>query len=164
MATVCLHMDSEEKVPGYDVLKRPADHLIGSPKALACEKYAPKAWTRFADIPALNAPNMEFVRGSVTSIDPERRVVQLLDLQSQETRHEQYDYLVAASGLRRMFPTVPQSLRRDEFLEEARRHMECVQNAQDGIVIIGGGMLPLIDIQIPRLIADYRRGWHRNGC
>lgn len=121
-----------------------ADHLIGSPKALSCDKFAPKSWTCFSDIPALKAPNMEFVRGSVTSIIPELKSAQILDLQSQETRHEPYDYLVAASGLRRVFPTVPQSLKRDEFLKEAKMHMECVQNAQDGIVIIGGGKFPYV--------------------
>lgn len=120
------------------------DHLIGSPKALSCDKFAPKSWTCFSDIPALKAPNMEFVRGSVTAINPELKNAQILDLQSQETRHEPYDYLVAASGLRRVFPTVPQSLKRDEFLEEAKMHKECVQNAQDGIVIIGGGRFSLL--------------------
>ena len=161
MDTVRLHMLRRS----YPVLNRPADHLIGSPKALACEKYAPQAWTRFTDIPALKAPNMEFVRGSVTSINPEQKVAQVLDLQSQETRHEQYDYLIAASGLRRVFPTVPQSLRREEFLDEARRHMECVQNAQDGIVIIGGGRFPFIGrgITHPQLTTDDRRCGRRDG-
>lgn len=82
---------------------------------------------------------MEFVRGSVTSVDPERKVAQILELQSQQTRHEQYDYLIAASGLRRVFPTVPQSLCRDDFLNEAKLHRKNVQDAQEGVVIVGGG-------------------------
>lgn len=82
---------------------------------------------------------MEFVRGSVTSVDPERKVAQILELQSQQTRHEQYDYLIAASGLRRVFPTVPQSLCREEYLNEAKSHRQSVQNAQEGVVIVGGG-------------------------
>lgn len=82
---------------------------------------------------------MEFVRGSVSSVDPEQKVAQIFDLQTQQTRREQYDYLIAASGLRRVFPTVPQSLCRDEYLEEAKTHMESVQNAHDGVVIVGGG-------------------------
>ena len=82
---------------------------------------------------------MEFVRGSVTSVDTEQKVAQILDLQSQETRREQYDYLIAASGLRRVFPTVPQSLCRDQYLRETRTHKENVQNAQEGVVIVGGG-------------------------
>ena len=121
------------------------DHLIGSPKALACDKYAPKAWTRFADIPALKAPNMEFVRGSVTSVDAEQKVAEILDLQSQETRGEQYDYLIAASGLRRVFPTVPQSLCRDEYLHETKTHKDNVENAQEGVVIVGGGETQLME-------------------
>lgn len=121
------------------------DHLIGSPKALACDKYAPKAWTRFADIPALKAPNMEFVRGSVTSVDAEQKVAEILDLQSQKTRGEQYDYLIAASGLRRVFPTVPQSLCRDEYLHETKTHKDNVENAQEGVVIVGGGETQLME-------------------
>ena len=133
MATVGSCLPKDERYTNL------SDHLIGSPKALACEKFAPKAWTRFADIPALKAPNMEFVRGSVTSVDPERKVAQILELQSQQTRHEQYDYLIAASGLRRVFPTVPQSLCRDDFLNEAKLHRKNVQDAQEGVVVIGGG-------------------------
>lgn len=132
-ATVGSYLPKDERYTNL------SDHLIGSPKALACEKFAPKAWTRFADIPALKAPNMEFVRGSVTSVDPERKVAQILELQSQQTRHEQYDYLIAASGLRRVFPTVPQSLCRDDFLNEAKLHRKNVQDAQEGLVIVGGG-------------------------
>lgn len=140
------------------------DHLIGSPKALACDKYAPKAWTRFTDIPALKAPNMEFVRGSVTSVDAERKVAQILDLQSQESRREQYDYLIAASGLRRVFPTVPQSLCRDEYLHETRTHKENVQNARDGIVIVGGGETQLMDkYQMDIAKHIYRCRWCGNG-
>jgi len=82
---------------------------------------------------------MEFVRGSVTSVDPERKVARILELQSQQTRHEQYDYLIAASGLRRVFPTVPQSLRREDFLNEAKSHRKSVLDAQEGVVIVGGG-------------------------
>lgn len=82
---------------------------------------------------------MEFVRGSVTSVDPERKVAQILELQSQQARYEQYDYLIAASGLRRVFPTVPQSLRREDFLSEAKSHRKSVLDAQEGVVIVGGG-------------------------
>ncbi|KAE8151754.1 putative apoptosis inducing factor [Aspergillus avenaceus] len=114
-------------------------HLIGSPKALACDQYASKTWIRFQDIPALKTPNLKFVRGSVSSVDCQSKTAQILDLESKETTSEKYDFLIAGTGLRRVFPTVPQSLQRDEFLKEAWNHKEDIEKARDGVVIIGGG-------------------------
>jgi hypothetical protein len=115
-------------------------HLIGSPKALACEKFASEAWTRFQDIPGLRSPDLSFIQGSVSSVDFSAKVAHIVDADTNNNRMEPYDYLVAGSGLRRSFPTVPQSLRRDEFLKEAREHMTNVEQARDGIVVVGGGM------------------------
>ncbi|RAH73225.1 putative pyridine nucleotide-disulfide oxidoreductase AMID-like [Aspergillus aculeatinus CBS 121060] len=114
-------------------------HLIGSPKALASEKYASKTWNRFVDIPALKTPDIKWIQGSVHSVDCQRKVAQILDSQTRRSREEKYDFLIAASGLRRAFPTVPQSLERREFLEETRKNVEAIQNAKEGVVVIGGG-------------------------
>lgn len=116
------------------------DHLIGSPKALACEKFASESWTRFQDIPALKSPDIKFIQGSVSGVDCAAKIVRILETETQNTRTEPYDYLVVGSGLRRTFPTVPRSLRRNEFLEEAKRHAKDIRNAREGVVIIGGGM------------------------
>lgn len=51
-----------------------------------------------------------------------------------------YDFFVGASGLRRAWPVVPQSLRKDDYLGEALRHINAVERADDGVVVIGGGM------------------------
>jgi NADPH-dependent 2,4-dienoyl-CoA reductase/sulfur reductase-like enzyme len=117
-----------------------SDHLIGSPKALACEKFASESWTRFQDIPALKSPDIKFIRGSVSGVDCAAKIVRILETETQNTRNEPYDYLVVGSGLRRAFPTVPRSLRRSDFLEEAKRHAKDIRNARGGVVIIGGGM------------------------
>ncbi|KAF9253841.1 hypothetical protein DTO012A7_4947 [Penicillium roqueforti] len=114
-------------------------HLIGSPKALACEKFAPEAWTRFQDIPGLKCPELKFIQGSVSSVDFNAKVANIVDAETNSNRTEPYDYLIAGSGLRRSFPTVPQSLWRDEFLKEARQHMTDVKEAREGVVIVGGG-------------------------
>ncbi|KAB8271533.1 hypothetical protein BDV30DRAFT_250024 [Aspergillus minisclerotigenes] len=114
-------------------------HLIGSPKALACDKFAAKTWTRFCDIPALKSPNLQIVRGSVNTVDFQNKVAQILDLETKETRQEKYDFFIAGTGLRRVFPTVPQSLKREEFLKEATGHKEAIRNADEGVVVIGGG-------------------------
>ena len=116
------------------------DHLIGSPKSLACEKLAARTWTRFQDIPALQSPDFNFIQGSVSKVDCASKVAHILDSKTQSNRIEEYDYLVAASGLRRVFPTVPQSLRRVDFLQEVKQHVESIRNAHEGIVVVGGGM------------------------
>ncbi|KAJ5666587.1 hypothetical protein N7462_010996 [Penicillium macrosclerotiorum] len=114
-------------------------HLIGSPKALACEKMASESWTRFQDIPALKSPGFKFIQGSVSSVDCAAKVAHILDAETKLTRTESYDYLIVGTGLRRVFPTVPQSLHRDDFLTEAKQHMENVRKAHKGVVVVGGG-------------------------
>ncbi|KAJ5131564.1 uncharacterized protein N7515_007603 [Penicillium bovifimosum] len=114
-------------------------HLIGSPKALACEKFASKAWTRFQDIPGLKYPGLAFIQGTVASVDFNGKVAHIVDAETKNNRTEPYDYLIAGSGLRRTFPTVPQSLHRNDFLQEAKDHMSDVKHARDGVVVVGGG-------------------------
>ena len=50
-----------------------------------------------------------------------------------------YDFLVAATGLRRVWPVVPQSLGRKQYLIEVEEHIHNVANARDGVVVVGGG-------------------------
>jgi NADPH-dependent 2,4-dienoyl-CoA reductase/sulfur reductase-like enzyme len=54
------------------------------------------------------------------------------------TRHD-YDYFVAGTGLRRVWPVVPQSLNRKQYLLEAEEHIYAVSNARHGVVVVGGG-------------------------
>lgn len=77
----------------------------------------------------------------MSKVDCTTKVAHITDTATKSTITEPYDYLIVASGLRRAYPTVPKSLRRDEFLEEARKHTDSVRNAQ-GVVIVGGGTHP----------------------
>lgn len=77
-------------------------------------------------------------------MDFQNKVAQILDLETKETRQEKYDFLIASTGLRRVFPTVPQSLKREEFLKEATGHKEAIRNADEGVVVIGGGNICLV--------------------
>lgn len=126
------------------LIARYADHLIGSPLALASKEYASKAWTKFEDIPALHAPGLNLVRGTVLRVDCERKVALISDPGAGKEFEESYDYLVASSGLRRAWPAVPQSLRREKYLAEVNDHIEKVKNAPKGVVVIGGGESPLL--------------------
>ncbi|OCL04401.1 hypothetical protein AOQ84DRAFT_400144 [Glonium stellatum] len=116
-------------------------HLIGSPLALASEEYAPKAWKRFQDIPALNRSEVRYIQGSVVQVNCERKIATIAGTgTATNIRYdESYDYLVASSGLRRAWPVVPQSLERKEYLSETRKHIDKVKYAREAIVVIGGG-------------------------
>ncbi|EAW07131.1 putative pyridine nucleotide-disulfide oxidoreductase AMID-like [Aspergillus clavatus NRRL 1] len=113
-------------------------HLISSPKALVDEEYASQAWTKFVDIPALRSPNVHIFRGSVNAVDCQKKTARILESESKTVREERYDFFIAATGLRRVFPTVPQSLTRDDFLPEVKKHTDSIVNAGD-VVVVGGG-------------------------
>ncbi|TEA22708.1 Oxidoreductase OXR1 [Colletotrichum sidae] len=114
-------------------------HLIGSPLAFADSDYAAKAWIKFQDLPALQRPNVRFVQGSVSKVDTATKTATVLDHVTKEPRDHSYDFFIAASGLRRQFPAVPQSLTRKQFLLEAGEQIHRSRNAPDGVVVIGGG-------------------------
>jgi thioredoxin reductase len=118
----------------------PLDHLISSPLALASGEFMPKAWVKFDDVPALRTSNISHIHGTVAGVDCERKVAMISDSNTGKQYEESYDYLIAASGLRREWPAVPQSLRREEYLKEAGDHIEEVRKAKEGVVVIGGGM------------------------
>ncbi|KAI1778011.1 FAD/NAD(P)-binding domain-containing protein [Hypoxylon cercidicola] len=114
-------------------------HVIGSPLALASRSYAEKAWVKFKDIPVLQRPNVRFVHGTVSKISPENKTATILEQPNKVERPEVYDFFVAASGLRRVWPVVPQSATRDAYLEEAGRHINAVVNSTAPVLVVGGG-------------------------
>jgi NADH dehydrogenase FAD-containing subunit len=114
------------------------DHTIGSPLALSSPDYATKAWRRYDDIAALQHPNIHIKQGRLTKIDPDRRVG-YLDLGGCEVDEQPYDFFIAATGLRRVWPVVPQSLTKADYLAETADHIKNVTTASHGTVVIGGG-------------------------
>lgn len=116
-----------------------ADHLIGTPLALADSEYAKKNWVKYSDCAGLQVPNLKILQGSVTSVDPEAKTAVVTDALTKETSTHKYDYFVAASGLRRVWPVVPQSKTRKQYLLEAEKQIQNLNNAKHGVVIVGGG-------------------------
>jgi NADH dehydrogenase FAD-containing subunit len=96
-----------------------ADHLIGSPLALASESYSAKAWQKFEGIPALQIPTISWTQGSAIKVDSSKKTATISDSKSGEQYEEKYDYLIAASGLRRVWPVSPQSTTREKYLPKA---------------------------------------------
>lgn len=116
-----------------------ADHLIGSPLALADTEYAKKTWIKFQDLPGLATPQVNFLHGSISNVDCATRTAILIDCTTKIATTHSYDYFVAATGLRRAWPVVPQSLTRKQYLLEAEEHIHAVSHAQHGVVVVGGG-------------------------
>ncbi|ROV89161.1 hypothetical protein VSDG_08892 [Cytospora chrysosperma] len=115
-------------------------HLIGSPLALADEAYSSKAWVKYDGIPALKAPKISsIIQGTARNVDLANKRATVLDTATQTERELTYDYLVVGTGLRRVWPVVPQSLTRKQYLVEAGSHIKSVGNAPDGVVVVGGG-------------------------
>lgn len=118
-----------------------AVHLISTPLAHVSDDFAPKAWVKFADVPALKAPGVRHLHGSVVAVDPAKKSATISKTGSEEQFDESYDYLVAGSGLKRAWPVVAQSLDRSSYLAEVGAHIESVKDAaREGVVVIGGGM------------------------
>ena len=108
--------------------------------ALASETQAEKMWVKYEDIPALKSPNIHMLHGSVQSFDPERKVATFTARgMGTETSQIEYDFLVAAAGLRRVWPVVPQSLRRKQYLFELGEHTRTALTGRHGVVVVGGG-------------------------
>lgn len=95
---------------------------------------------RFEDLPALRSqPDLKCIQGSVKHIDPEQRIATITNSITEKSYTENYDYLIVASGLRRVWPVVPQSLTKKTYLYEASEHIHAVRESADGVVVIGGG-------------------------
>ncbi|RMD41967.1 hypothetical protein DV735_g3163, partial [Chaetothyriales sp. CBS 134920] len=116
-------------------------HLIGTPLAFASKEYAPAAWVKFEDIPALSHPAVRWIQGSLKRIDSKDKKAKILDSKSNEEYDLPYDYFLAATGLRRAWPAVPVSLNREDYVGETSAHVDTVQNASNhgGVVVVGGG-------------------------
>jgi NADH dehydrogenase FAD-containing subunit len=90
-------------------------------------------------VPALQAPNIRIVQGTVSSVDCAAKTATVIDSTTKVATTHAYDFFVSATGLRRVWPVVPQSLTRKQYLLEAEEHIHAVHNARDGVVVVGGG-------------------------
>ena len=135
------------------------DHTIGSPLALASESYAQKCWVKYDEIPALRSPNIRVLQGTMQSVNQSRKVATYVKRGGTETSELQYDYFVAAAGLRRVWPVVPQSLRKKQYLFEVGDHIRATTKAKHGVVVVGGGKSPNPPFRNLNMISDvfYRR-------
>lgn len=86
------------------------------------------------------------LRGSLKAVDLEHKVATYVpnsNTTASSAEEEElllhYDYFVAATGLRRAWPAVPQSLRRKQYLFEMGDHARAMSVARNGVLVVGGG-------------------------
>ncbi|KAI1324317.1 FAD/NAD(P)-binding domain-containing protein [Xylariaceae sp. FL0255] len=114
-------------------------HVIGSPLALSSHKYAEKAWVDYGHVKILQRPNVTFIQGTVARVNCEDKTATVSETRTGKTRVERYDFFIAATGLRRAWPVVPQALDRDAYLAEVGAHIDKVLNSTAPILVVGGG-------------------------
>jgi len=116
-------------------------HTIGTPLAHTSRAYTPKAWKTFDTIPWLKRPNVHVKRGTVKSVNIDSRIATYTDTATGNDCIEHYDFLVAATGLHRKWPIVPQGLTMEEYLHDALDYVNTIAHAGDHtIAVVGGGM------------------------
>ncbi|UNI13381.1 hypothetical protein JDV02_000130 [Purpureocillium takamizusanense] len=114
-------------------------HVVGSPLALADFNYSKQAWVPFKDLKLSKEPNVKFIHGKLSHVDCSAKRATVLAHDSNEENILDYDYMVTATGLRRDWPVVPQSLTYSDYLAEVHNHIKEAQNARHGVMVVGGG-------------------------
>ncbi|KAJ3459581.1 hypothetical protein MRS44_015654 [Fusarium solani] len=114
-------------------------HTIGAPLAMVSEEYSQKVWTEYSALEILQHPSVKYIQGKLASVSPESKEAVILPFNSETPSTVCYDFFVAATGLRRAWPVVPQALTKSEFLADVKRQVKAIQDAKDGAVVIGGG-------------------------
>ncbi|KAJ3481808.1 hypothetical protein NLG97_g7727 [Lecanicillium saksenae] len=114
-------------------------HIIGTPRALADQEYARKAWVKFTEMPDLQRENISFVHGSLSHVNCATKKATVLLHGKNELSVIEYDYFCAATGYRRVWPVVPQSLTYSEYLVETQGRITATENAKHGVLVVGGG-------------------------
>lgn len=94
---------------------------------------------KFDDIPALRHPAIKVIQGSIQSVDCENLTATISRYNNHDQQTVDYDYFIAATGLRRPWPVVPQSLTRDTYLKETQANIDAIESSRHGVVIVGGG-------------------------
>ena len=89
-------------------------------------------------MPAVQAPNIHIVHGSVQEVNCENKIATVATHEGGVLKLD-YDFLVVASGLRRVWPVIPQSLKKKQYLLEVGDHIRSVANFKHGVAVVGGG-------------------------
>lgn len=92
-------------------------------------------------MPELQRPEISVLWGKAKHVDCASKTATYTKGEGLEEETIKYDYLINASGLRRVWPVVPRAVLKDGYLKEVGEYIEEVKNAKYAVVVVGGGML-----------------------
>ncbi|KAI9732775.1 MAG: hypothetical protein M1834_003713 [Cirrosporium novae-zelandiae] len=117
---------------------------MGAPLAHTTKVAVERSWKLFHEIPALKRPEVKILNGKARSVDFENKMLTFTSNPALENEQGNevkvhYDYLVAATGLRRQWPIAPQAKDKDSYMKDAIRQIEKLERVEGNIVVVGGG-------------------------
>ena len=114
-------------------------HTMGAPLAHSSSSYVSTAWKGFDEIPSLRDYGVNVLRGRASSLNPANKILRYKESLSGPEREVEYDYLVAATGLKREWPVVPRELGKKGYILDAKRFVKGLEEVEGSIVVVGGG-------------------------
>ncbi|KAK5080228.1 hypothetical protein LTR05_008741 [Lithohypha guttulata] len=119
-------------------------HQVGTPLAHTSSSYTSRPWINYSDFHELSDPNVTVVRGTVEKVDLGSKIVKYSDGSAgnhKTIRDLDYDYLVIATGLRRMWPVVLLAMEKKQYEKDSQQFIKKIENCRNGVIVVGGGAI-----------------------
>lgn len=113
-------------------------HTVGAPLAHVSREHVQPFWKKFSNIKSLKRPNVHFVQGSVENVDTQNMAARVRTTGSGANQKIPYHSFVAATGLQRAWPIVPNKHNFEGYVNDANALIENIGLAED-VMVIGGG-------------------------
>lgn len=97
-------------------------------------------WRQYKRFPKLRRPDVKVKHGTVTTIDPNNRILTYIDKCNNLKSQQPYDYLLVSTGIRRKWPVALRAQSLIPHLRDASSHVDDMAAVEKlGIVVIGDG-------------------------
>ncbi|KXN65832.1 FAD/NAD(P)-binding domain-containing protein, partial [Conidiobolus coronatus NRRL 28638] len=106
-------------------------HLVGVTRALIHKDFAKQIWINHSELSWFNNPNIEFNYGTVTKVTEKT-------VENEGGKHEDFDFIVVATGYGRPGPIWPESKVKGDYLDEFQVYREKIE-AAGSVAVIGAG-------------------------
>lgn len=119
-------------------------HTVGAPLGQISVSFANEFWIKYEDIEKGKSvdEDVRFIQGTACCLDTSSKVLKYRLPGSESEKGElEYDYLIAATGLRRGWPVVPRFSQKSQHLNDVEQ-LERELNGCSRIVLVGGGKVP----------------------
>jgi apoptosis-inducing factor 2 len=118
-------------------------HSVGAPLAHVTKAYTNHMWKRYTHLNELQHPDLSFLHGSVTNLNPETCTAKYVPAGQLKEEQLEYDYVILATGLKRHWPAVPKSGYYADYMREAYDFIDSITGngigTERNVVVIGAG-------------------------